>query len=235
MVTDKTQKLGDKTPTPEDATLKGNEVTPASKEPSPKKPLTYTEEEVGRLLQLDRMKAGRDWKALETERDTLKSHITAKETEIEDIQTERESLQKQIDDLASGDPDKFNLVKKDKELRERERKYKADLQALEVDKRAHGERLTRAEAIERDVLILEIAEEYENADAEKLTNLCETLGAKTEEQIKKIAETLWAKKEGAPESPLMKPDSGVTRGGSFNWRELSPDEKVKYALEHSKK
>lgn len=211
----------DKALPPKDETPEGKGTTPASTETPPEgTSQTYTKVEIEKAVQYALMKAGRDWKGLETERDTLKAQILEKVTELEDIQAERESLTKQVDDLASGDPDRFDLIKKGRELRERERKYEADLKALEADKQKHGERLTQAEEMEREGTILEVAFDYEGADPIKLSELCEYFKASTEEQIRKVADTLWAKKGGTPPITI---DSGITSGGG----ELSEKERLK--------
>jgi len=229
---DKTLDTQDTTQTPKDETLMGKETTPAGKEPSPGKPAqTYTKEQVDRAIQLDRMERGRDWKVLETERDSLKSQLRTKENELSNIGEEREELQKQIDDLSSKDPEVFNLMKKDKELRDKERKLKTDAQTLDVEKQTYSERFKKAETFERDVRIQEIADGYEGGDFSKLKDLCDSIEVKTDEQIMKVAETLWDKKVV---EPPVKPYSGMTSGGTIDLSALSPDEKILYGLTHKK-
>ena len=207
----------------------------ASKVSSEDAPKLYSQVEADALVHTAKSEAGRDAKTVEVERDTLKAQITTKESELEDIVAERESLNKQIDDLASHDPDRFNLVKKGRELRERERKVEAERQALEADKQVHSDRLTRLEKVERDISILEIIDDYENAAPEKLTDLAETFGVKTKEQLIKIANSLWTKKAEKPAPPSMTVDSGVTSGGASDFSALSPREKIEKGIEQWRK
>jgi len=223
METDKTPTAQDTTQGPVDATPKVNEPTPVKAEPTPAEaPKTLTLEEAEKLAQLARMDSGRERKEMEVERDSIKLRLADKETELEDIVAEREKLKANIDELASNDPAKFNIVKKDRELMERERKLKVDTATLETDKQAHGERVKLAEDTLREVVIWETALEYEGGDAVKLKMLCDTFGATTTEQMTKVAGTIWAKKTaGEPETPTLKPVSGRTSGGGG----FTPDKK----------
>uniref|UniRef100_A0A6H1ZJL8 Scaffolding protein n=1 Tax=viral metagenome TaxID=1070528 RepID=A0A6H1ZJL8_9ZZZZ len=238
MLTDKTQKEKDTTQEPEDVTPKETEPSPKPVEPAPKEtPKTHTQEEVDRLVQLTKMESGRERKAIEVERDSLKKQLQAKETEITDIADEREKLQTQIDELSSDDPKKFDLVKKDRDLRERERQLKNERLALDEDKQKNAEKVSKAEKFEMEVLILEIVEDYENGDLDKLKSLCEILEAKSEEQIRRVAETLWTKKAAEPSKPAtppVKPYSGVTDGGVEDSSNLSPREKIDKGIEIAK-
>lgn len=233
MTMDTTPNPKDTTPNPKDTTPKGGEPTPKGKEPTPKEtPQTYSSEEVERILQLDRMKAGRDWKALETERDNFKSQLATKETEIQDITDNIAKLKTQIDDLASDDPEKLNLVKKLREAEEEKKQAKVERTTLEADKQVYGERIKKAEDLEIEVKILEIVEDYESADADKLSDICITLNANSEEQIRKVADTLWTKKTpepAEPATPPVKPYSGITSGGSDNLGSMPPKERLKEA------
>ncbi|KKM22294.1 hypothetical protein LCGC14_1626770 [marine sediment metagenome] len=128
---------------------------------------------------------------------------------LSDVKDDREALQKQIDEMKSTDPEVYSLAKKEQELRERETQ-------LTKGVREHKERITRAESFEREISIQRIVEEYEGADFGKLKVLCETLDNSSEEQIRKVADTLWGKKFNPPasETPSVSPAiSGMTSGG----------------------
>lgn len=227
---DTTQNVQDKTPTLEDKTPKGKEPSPASKEPSPKEPpTTYTKEDIERAVQLARMQDGRERKALETERDDLKVQVQTKDTELANITEAKKKLEEQIDDLSSDDPDKVNFVKKLKDLTVQEQSLTARLRKLDTDEQAYGERIKKAESLETEVLILEIVEDYESADAEKLSAICSTLNATSEEQIRKVAETLWTKKP-EPTTPPIATLTGTTEGGRPDYSGLSATKKIELGL-----
>jgi len=186
--------------------------TPATEgKVSPEDEAKYSQKQLDRLLQQATSEAGRLRKEVELERDTLKSQIMTKESAIGDIQSERDSLQTQIEGLTENDPKKFDLVKKDRELRERERKHKDNLRALEEKEAKINVRAEKADAFELEVLMESIADEYEDGDKDRLVKMCATAGAKTEETIRQIADILWSKTT-AKKAPLKKV-AGSTRGG----------------------
>lgn len=211
---DTTQAKQDKPQTPEDATLKGKETPLVKLGPTPKEePKTLTIKEAEKLAQLARMDAGRERKEMEVERDSVKSQLTAKESELADVAEEGERLQSQIEDLTGDDPKKFDIIKKDRDLRERERKLKTDTHALEADKQANAGKVKLATDTLREVSIWEISAKYEGGEPVKLKELCDIFGATSDEQIVKVADTLWAKKDKEPETPNLVAFSGRTSGG----------------------
>mgnify|MGYP001586999108 CR=1 FL=1 len=197
-VKDKTQALKDLgIPSPD-----AKETTPSVKEPTPK---TYTEtelsEEKEKAVHSALMRAGRDWKTMELERDNLAS-------QLKDIKSANDKLTLQIDELASENPDKFDVIKKGRELDEQEQRIKQDRQSLDAEKQNHQGAITLANETLREIAIWDIVEEFEGGNAEMLKGLADTL--KTED-IRKVAETLWEKKIEAP--PKLKLDSGIIVGG----------------------
>ena len=196
---------------------------------SPQVPETYTREQVQKLLSDSRAEQGRKHKAeldlIIRERESFKVKAEGNISELESNKAEVEKLQAKFDNLASDDPEKFDVAKELKAVREERRQ-------LQAEKRTHGERIKKAERFETEILIQGIAEGYENADAGRLTELCSTLDITTEERIRKVADTLWSPKgqePSMPEFPPMKADSGKTSGGSTNLGSLPPRERVKEA------
>jgi len=193
---------------------------------------TFTKEQVQKFVSDALAKQGREHKAvfdpIVKERDTYKSQVENNTSDLEENKAEIVTLQSRIDDLASGDPDRFNAVKEMRALKDRGRQLQVRERELQDKERTHGERIKKAEGLEREVLILEIAEGYEGASAEKLTALCSTFNATSDEQIRKVADTLWGKKTTViPETPPVTPFSGKTQGGSDNLANLPPAERVK--------
>lgn len=231
MTTDTTHELQDKTLIPVDETPKGKEPTLVTKEPSPEDaPKTHTNEEVNRLIQLARMDRGREIKEVEVERDALKTQVSSKESELADVREERQRLQTQIEDLTSDDPQKFNIVKKDRELREQERKLEKDTVTLEANKKANKDRVELATTTLREIAIWETAGNYDGGSPVKLKDLCDLMEATSEEQIVAVAETLWAKKGKGTETSPLKPFTGRTSGGAEDLSGLSPRKKIERGL-----
>ena len=213
MVTDTVTELKDKSQKLEDlaiASPKAEETPPSSKQPSPKE-RTYSEKELSERVQeavhKALMNAGRDWKTAEKERDDFA--VLLKETKAAN-----DKMTLQIDELVAENPDKFNVVKKGRELDEQEQRVKQERQSLEAEKQSHQQEIKLAQETLRGIAIWDVAEEFEGSDPVKLKALADTLNTKTED-IGKIAETLWKKKESptAPAAPELKVDSGFTIGG----------------------
>ena len=189
---------------------------PATEKVSPEDEPKYSQNQLDLMLQQATSEAGRQRKDAETERDTLKSQIQTKESELGDIQAERDSLQTQIEGLTENDPKKFDLVKKDKDLRIGETKLKTDTQALEDERAKVNARAERADAFEAEVLMETIADEYEGGDKAQLQSMCKTAGAKTEDTIRQVADILWGKAKtptGKKTTTTLKKVSGNTAGG----------------------
>ncbi len=195
---------------------------------TPQTPATHSEAEMQKAVSDALAEAGRKHKAeltlVTSERDTLKGQITTKDSELEDVAEERKGLQSQIDDLTSDDPEKFNLVTKEKDLRGRESTLKAEKRTLEADKLTQQATVKQASDTLREVAIWEIATEYEGGDPVKLKELCDKFELSSREKIQDAAEALWTKKP-APATPPVSSDSGLTSGGSedFTTIKFGPD------------
>lgn len=184
-------------------------------------PETYTKGQVQKFVSDALAEQGRKHKSeldpIVKERDGLKSQIQNNTTDLEDNKNEMEKLQAKIDDLTSDDPDRFNAIKELKAAREERKQLQAERRTKETEWATNAERIKKAESLEAEVLILGIAEDYEGAGAEKLSSICSTLNATSEEQIRKVADTLWTKK--TVELPETSPAvySGMTEGGGTSF------------------
>ena len=210
MVADKTQSEKDIPQAKVDETPQGEVASPEGKETSPIA-RTYTQEQVDKLTQLASMKAGRDRKVVEVERDGLKAKVEDYEKKIVVIEEERESLQKLIDE----DPDKLALATRDKTFKDKEKKLQDSLDAHEADKKAYAQQIQDAKALTFQANAYLISKQFVDGDKDKLEELCEKFGAETEDEIKSIAETLWSLKEEEAAPPL-ETDSGRTSGGAIS-------------------
>jgi len=163
--------------------------------------------------------------------------ITTERNSLREIKDDRDELQRQLDNSMSTDPEKNNISKLLKEANDR---VKAATK-LEKD---NTDRFLRADKVERGETIKRIADEFEGADIAKLTALCEATNIFSEEQMRLSAASIWPKKFMAPagttpSTPAAVPSqppaySGMTNGGREDLSNLSPDEKIRYALTHNK-
>src|SRR3990167_10491014 len=183
---------------------------------SPGEEPIYSQTQANLLLHAAQSEWGRQRTALEKDRDTYKSQAEKQQSDLADNAKDIEALQTKLDDMSSDDPQKFDVAKELKAAREERKQLKADRVALEDEKRT----LEPYKQEKRTRDIFDIAQEYEVDNYDKLYDLCDVTGANSEEQIRKIADTLWLKrgaeeeatKEKKPKAP--KPFSGKSDGGS---------------------
>lgn len=209
---------------------KAPEKEKVSSEEEPK----YTQKQLDELVHVAKSEAGRERKAIEIERDQFKSKVEKLETQITDIQTERDKLQSDIEELSADDPKKFDIIKRDKELREIQRNLQTKADEISEKEKASEEKVKLANDTLLEISIWEIAAEYKTGDPVKLKDLCSTFGATSEEQIRKVADTMWEKEAAPPQTEQEKQEalklvSGKTKGGSDNLGGLSPKDRVKEA------
>ena len=216
-------KAQDTTPNPEDATLKGKGSPPEKKEPSPKEPpKTYTQEDVDKQIQFDRMQRGRDWKSLETERDNLRGQVEDKESKLKVATDKLESLKTQIDELASDDPDKLNLVKKLREAEGAMEQATAKLKEAEAKEASIAESQQEITKWKRDQLVYTVADEFVTANGEPIDfdsfmSAADKFKLGEREDLVLLAETLGFKSKSSKPTATpapTKPYSGITEGGS---------------------
>jgi vacuolar-type H+-ATPase subunit I/STV1 len=226
------------------ATLEGgpeNDTTSPDADESTSKvntPKTYTEAERQKAVSDALAKQGREHKRalgiITGERDSLLRQIGTVESTLENTKAEAEQLKNDIKDMSSGDPAKFDLIKREGELRTKIATLDAKEKELEAEKEKHNERITKAEELEREILILEIIEDYDDANATKLIKLCEKAKAITEEDIREIADELFTKKPTPGKGKVLNVDSGVNRGEHSSLEGLSNRELLKRAYSSKK-
>jgi len=136
------------------------------------------------------------------------------------------NLQRQLEDMASNDPARFDVVKELRSAQSLTAQLKRDYRDKKNElSRRENELLPREEkvaAFEIDLLVEEIADDkvFEGANVKQLRDICRTAGIKTEEGVRKLAETLWVKKIDPNQtnpvhvSNTPKPFPGYTGGGS---------------------
>jgi len=193
---------------PEEGKTPEKEKTVSPESPE-EEPLLYSQKQSDALILAAKSEDGRKSAERERELTTLKEQILSRENELEDVQAEIKTLEEQINDLTSGDPKKFDLVKMGRDLRERERGLKSKISNFESKETSFLEREKRVNSFELDILIETVAEKYEDGDSGRLKKAIGVFENPTEEQVGTIAEILFSTK--AKVSP--KTYSGKTDGG----------------------
>ena len=201
----------------------------------------YTQEEVDKLLQADRIKRGRDDKALETRKtdlDAKEEAIRAREAKV----AEREAAEDAAELAeAKTDPDKMAAYKakqaeksKSKSLDEREAAIKKERAELDRNKAEHAERVRAAEEVTLGMKLYEIAARHE-LNPEDLKAGVEDLNLTTEAQAEALAKRMKPTGERPPggetkgEEEQTIPVTVPTTGGSHG--KLTPEEADKLSME----
>ncbi|KKN50271.1 hypothetical protein LCGC14_0634230 [marine sediment metagenome] len=202
-------------------------------------PTSYTPEQANKLVSDALAKQGREHKAvllpITSERDTLKVSLTSKDGELADITADRDAHRTTAEDLASEDTTRFNMVKREGTLRTGEATLKTGLRQLEADKVTLTARTKVADDTLREITVMDVATGKKDASGkvlgspEKLKEVCETIGATTEDQIQSVADTLWpdAVTTAAAQLKIL---PGTTSGGAQGLNGLTPEEKVRRGL-----
>ena len=186
---------------------------------------TYTKAEYEAAIHALQSESGRARTAIEKERDGLKTQLASVQSDIKDNDAEVEKLQSKLDSMASDDPGKFDLAKELKVAREERRQLRTDRATLETEKQSHAESVKLATDTLREIAIWDIAAEFDGGDPEKLKELCDVFESSSEEQVRKVAETLWVKKGAVPANsgkPPLKLDSGGS-GGAITDQKIMED------------
>ena len=210
----------DKTPTTQDTTPNTgsspaqNESPSVKTEPTPKEePKTLSISEATGLVNNARMDAGRAQKAAEVERDGFKTQSETATAQVEELNESIKTLESKIDDLTSEDPKRFDAIKELREARAERLRLKTDRLAFDTEKQTNAEVVKSANDTLREISIWEVSATHEGSDAVKLKEMCDLSGATSDEQITKVADTLWPKKVTEPASAELKPFTGRTEGG----------------------
>ena len=190
---------------------------------------TFTKEQVRNLISNALAEQGQKHKTeidkfapIVKERDDMKSQLSTMTESIKDLEDTKVKLIKDIDELSKDDPDKAKLSARLRELDSEIKARKTEKQEIEKEKQANAETVKLAQDTLREISIWEISAEYDGGNPVTLKEIIAdfekhlSVKISNDEQIHKIAETLWAKKiePATPVIPPITPDSGGTSGGS---------------------
>ncbi len=178
-----------------------SKVSPKEEKVEEKPTLTQTQHEA--LLHMATSESGRLQKDAETERDAAKTSLEKTQDLFEDIQVELKEVRAEIEELTSGDPKKFDLVKRETKLREDNRELKKNLDEAKADWDSKVVRVEASEATDHEITIWDIATGQKGGDPVQLKTLCAKVNATTKEAIRNVAETMWPEKAEA-KAPVKK-------------------------------
>ena len=237
---DKAQRAPGQTPPPLGDILQERKApSPEQKSGTPSPPRTYTEAEAHQMVNEALMQRGREHKvAIDVavrERDGFKTQAEKLPEQYAQLQAERDVLNSQLDELASDDPEKGDLIKLKRALQAQQEKLKADLKALDAARQEQAEAMQVVGDTKLAIAIWEIAAGYQGGDPVKLKEICEVTGASEETQIRKIADQLWLATPAPQEITPLVPDSGQTRGGGVDTSKNTPRENIALGLKQREK
>lgn len=191
--------------------------TPAESKVSPEsEQLVYTQRQTDMLLHATKSESGRKVAELEAQLQSTKQALATRESELAANADEIKRLDTKLEDLASDDPRRFDVVKELRAAREERVLMRDTVSKLSSREQALVEREKKANTFDLEVLAETIATEYEGGEFSRLKAILSKLDSPNEQLIREIADTLWTKKpEGAqittPTIPT--PYSNKTEGG----------------------
>ncbi len=190
--------------------------TPAKEAPvSPEEePLIYSQTQGDALFHAGKSEGGRDSVDLRTKLTEAESKVTTLTTNLDDIKSERDKIQGDLEDLSSDDPKKFDLIKRDRDLRQRESDTKGRLSKAETLETNLTEREKKVSSFELQGIVETVAGEYEDGDVKRLKDAIAGFDKPTEEQVRHLAGIIFNDKT-TPDEQTKSPKrySGKSDGG----------------------
>jgi len=175
----------------------------------------YSDAQIAKIKSDAAAEAGRQRKAAEVERDTLKQDLQAATSRLDSL--ERESNESRLAE-ARGDPDQLRIYQRDQATTKRDREVTA--RERDLTRREEQLKADRVE-VDKDRGVVSIA--YIAAKHGLETEVLESLGISDHDTLEKVAEKLAAALPKAPgtgeeggeggEGEPFAPDSGETTGG----------------------
>ena len=223
------------------------DTPPVAGQPSAdKKPTLKT------ILEADHIKAISDERAISgrlksqleavtKERDILKTQTEETTTAVEETRTKIAELESDLETLSEENASTAEINKIKKRLAETETQLRRDLKAKQdaadaekeaarTERQEHAGEVSEARALKLVQSVIEVAEEFEDGNAEKLKSLCEDRieasgKPMSRDDVEKLASKLWNKKiKPEDKEPALINDSGMTSGGGLDLSKLSARE-----------
>lgn len=205
---DETKQAGADTSRNEDS-LQGKTGSTSNQEPK-LIPETEIETRVQKLVSDRLAQAGREAKSLEA----TKAELAKREQEIADWQAKKDEDERKA---IEGNPELLDVYQQKKKLRDEQAAHKKERLEFEKEKLEHQIEIESAREVKKEIDIFDITQEYEGGDAMKLKTLCELSKVTAKDDIRKVADTIWTKKQTSSsqaDATKQKRDSGMTIGGT---------------------
>ena len=221
------------------ATSEEKKVTP---------PKTYSEADYLKAVSDQKTIAGRLQKQVEDltkERDNLRVESEEAKASVEETKSKLTELEGDLETLTEDNAPAAEIAKMKKRIQATEDQLKKDLktkqdaadaekEAARKDREEWAGEVNEAREMRLWQNALEVSEEYEGGDKDKLKSLCDdrievTGKPMSREDVDKLASRLWAKKAKpeAEDEPSILNDSGVNNGGrGKDTRTMSPQQKM---------
>lgn len=183
---------------------------------TPKEDPTLTEAQAEEMVQAARIKGGWDAKALEKRETALK----AGEQSLKTWQDTKDAAEREA---VKDDPEKLDVVVERQKLATREA-------TLKTSEATHAADIKAANDGKLEMACFKIAGEHEGLKAEDLKEAAVRYKLTSVEDIEDLAKRMG---KGEPvddkgkKLPVKRPDSGRTMGGGEDWRDLTPDQKLR--------
>ena len=191
--------------TREDSPQSLGKAPEGSEETTPKADAkTYTEKDMEKALQADRIKRGRDDKSLSNRETAIKT----REDAIAESERQREAAELEE---AKNDPDKLAVYQS--RQAERQRTKKQDERDADQDKREaeHEAEITAAKEAQKEITIWQVAS-AKNIDLVRLKDLSEKFNVEGKEKLEELADEIASGNSETSEKKKTV-DSLVTSGG----------------------
>ncbi len=208
----------------------------------------YTEEEVEKKFSSQRSALDKKISILEKQTQDAIARAekieAERESTIKEMKEDKERLESELEELTRDAPDFQKMLKlyhgRINVLNDTIKTEEEKRAIAEAERTSWAEDIKAAKEVKRNVLMGEIAGEFEGGDTEILRDLCDKLEiSDTPDKIRIIASSLWKKTEVSetPETKVRKEpphaDSGDNKGGRESLDGLSGKELLQKA--HSKK
>lgn len=186
---------------------------PAQKEKpgTPEEKPTLTQSQADEMVQNARIKMGWDAKTLETR----KGELDAQAESLKGWQDAKDAAEREA---VKDDPEKLDVVVERQKLAARE----ATLKASEA---THAADIKAANDGKLEIACFTIGTEH-GVKPEDLKEAAIKYNLTSKELVEDLAKRM-ASGEAPPKTPGKRPDSGRTLGGGEDWRDLTPDQKLR--------
>ena len=172
-------------------------------------PQTYTKQQMDKAVSDALSQAGRDAKALETQRNELTQQAEAIETTKQEIEKYRQDQDAAFMEAVKNNPDAVNWAEKNKELQAKEKELKKQLADFNKTKLEYDAQIKAAQETQKEINIFSVASE-KKVDPQRLKTLSDKFGITDKDKLAELADEIASK--GGTSTQDVHIDSGMTKG-----------------------